>query len=356
MYFLYILLAILIFGILVATHELGHFTAAKLFRVRVNEFSIGMGPAIWKKQGKETLYALRCIPFGGYCAMEGEEEQSEDPRAFSNAMWLKRLVILVAGAFMNFLVGFLVLACIYGLPARYAQLPVPVVSSLETGCSLSEGGVQAGDRIYSIDGERVYTTDDIVNLPSMLGGNRFDLVVIRRGEKVTLPDVPYEARTFSTESGQVQRYGINLTLQDRNLGTLLSYSANSGLGMVRVVRLSLQMLLTGRASVADMAGPVGIVKVMADAGTQSATTALGIWTVLYLAALIAINLGVMNLLPIPALDGGRVVGLLLTTLVEAVLRRKVNPKIENYIHAGGMILLLALMAVILLKDVIWIVR
>lgn len=166
MYFLYILFAILIFGILIMVHELGHFLTAKLFKVKVNEFSIFMGPAIWKRQRGETLYSLRCIPLGGYCAMEGEDENSEDPRAFGNATWWKRIIILAAGATMNFLTGFLVLVILVGFSAGFQVISQPVVDSVEAGSSL-EGYLQPGDRLYRIDGERVYIANDFTTLLSL---------------------------------------------------------------------------------------------------------------------------------------------------------------------------------------------
>ena len=151
---LYILLAILIFGLLIMTHELGHFAAAKLFGVRVNEFSICMGPAIWKKTVGETTYALRCIPIGGYCAMEGEDEASEDPRAFTSAKPWKRAVILVAGSVMNFVTGLIILVCMYSAVAGFNT---PEIVDFYPDCPLhSDEGLQIGDEIYKIDGHRIY--------------------------------------------------------------------------------------------------------------------------------------------------------------------------------------------------------
>ena len=354
MYFLYILFAILIFGILIMVHELGHFLTAKLFKVKVNEFSIFMGPAIWKRQRGETLYSLRCIPLGGYCAMEGEDENSEDPRAFGNATWWKRIIILAAGATMNFLTGFLVLVILVGFSAGFQVISQPVVDSVEAGSSL-EGYLQPGDRLYRIDGERVYIANDFTTLLSLdlaRDGNFHDVVVIRDGKQVTFPRLNVEARQLPSGDGMSLRYGINLVTEPRSLGNVLSYSAKSAVNYARTVRLSLQMIFRGELGLKEVTGPVGIVKTIADVGTQSRSVSVGIWNVLSLGAFIAINLGIMNLLPIPALDGGRIVGVLLTSGIEGVTKKKLNPKIEGYIHAGGMVLLLALMVLILFKDVI----
>lgn len=354
MYVLYIIFAILVFAVLILVHELGHFLTAKLFKVKVNEFSVFMGPAIWKKQKGETLYAVRCIPLGGYCAMEGEDGESDDPRALGNAKWWKKLIILVAGAGMNFLIGFLFLVMLVGFAGGFQYLTQPVLESVEPGSSL-EGYLEDGDRIYKIDGERVYTGSDVTMLMSLnLSGvpDVHDVEIIRDGEKVVLDDLNMEARELPAADGTTRmRYGMNLQIEERTLGNTFSYAWNAGVNYARTVRLSLQMLFRGDVGVKDMSGPVGIVKTIADVGTASKSVADGLWNVISIGAFIAINLGIMNLLPIPALDGGRVVGVILTTCIEAVTKKKLDPKIEGYIHAGGMVVLLILMGLILLNDV-----
>lgn len=356
MYFLYIVLAILIFSFLIAIHEFGHFVAAKAFGVKVNEFSICMGPAIWKKQKGETLYAIRCIPIGGYCAMEGEDEASDDPRSFPQAKWWKKLIILAAGAGMNFLTGLVILVLLFGMGSRYSHIPQPVISDFYEGNTIEgEHGLQVGDRIYEIDGERIYTAGNIsviLQLGLSDDAGTHDLVVIRDGKKVTLPNFAMEKQAFETENGTQMLYGMALQYEPRNIGNTLAFSWNSARDFVRTVRLSLQMLFRGDAGVQDLSGPVGIVKTIADVGTQAESVSAGMDNVAYLGAFIAVNLAVMNLLPIPALDGGRIVGVLLTTAVESVTRKKLNPKIEGYIHAGGMVVLMAFMIFIVFKDVI----
>lgn len=360
MYFLYILFAILIFGFLITIHELGHFLAAKLFGVKVNEFSICMGPAIWKRQKGETLYALRCIPVGGYCAMEGEDGDSDDPRSFGSAAWWKKLIILAAGAFMNFVTGVLILVLILGLSPMESKTATTQIAEIWEGSAIGgEAGLQAGDRIYSIDGERIYTTSDITLFLDSLnfsGAEEHDLVVIRSGQKVRLDGFRMEKREFETGYGKEMKYGMTFVESPRTLGTVLRDAWLNAVDDVRSVRLSLQLLFRGQASVKEFTGPVGIVKMVADVGTQSSSLRSGVERVMYLASFIAVNLAVMNLLPIPALDGGRIVGVLLTSGIEGITKKKLNPKIEGYIHGAGMILLLALMALIMLKDVIQIFR
>ena len=153
-----IIFAILLFSVLIFVHELGHFLAAKASGVQVNEFSMFMGPAIWKKQKGETLYSIRCIPIGGYCAMEGENDDTDNPRSFQKAAWWKRLIILVAGAFMNFVIGVMLMVIVF-LPMQ--QFAVPVITEFEQGCTLNgEGGLQIGDKILEIDGEKIYVQSD----------------------------------------------------------------------------------------------------------------------------------------------------------------------------------------------------
>ena len=340
-----ILFAILLFSFLIFIHELGHFVAAKLSNVQVNEFSMFMGPAIWKKQIGETLYSLRLIPIGGYCAMEGEDGGSENPRSFHMAAWWKRLIILVAGAAMNFVAGVALLGIVYA-PAEV--FVTPVISIVEEGCSLAEGnGIQVGDRLVKLDGERIYVSSDFETILSINGGTVHDLVVERNGEKVLLEDVLMERRVF--EDGE--RFGFSFTLAEATFGEKVSFIWNTALDNARLVRLSLKMLLSGQAGLSDMSGPVGIVQMMSETAEASETRLDALLNMIYFGAFIAINLAVMNLLPIPALDGGRVVGLLITTAVEAVTRKKIDPKYEGYLHGAGMILLLALMALILFKDI-----
>ena len=350
-----ILFAILLFSLLVFIHELGHFVAAKLSGVQVNEFSIFMGPALVKWERGDTLYAIRCIPFGGYCAMEGEDGNSDNPRAFARAAWWKRLIILVAGAFMNFVMGLVLLTVVY-LPAQ--QMIVPEIALIEEGCLLAgEDGLQVGDRFLSVDGRKVYVQSDFTMLLGMKDGDYHDLEILRNGQKLLLENFHMQRAEFPNEDGTTSlRYGFSFDIKDLTLGDKLKNVWYMAVDYVRVTWLSLGMLVSGKAGVADVSGPVGIVQQMTETAAQSATTFAAVMNLLNFGAMISVNLAVMNLLPIPALDGGRVVGVLLTTAVEAVTKKKLDPKYEGYIHGAGMILLLGLMAVILFKDVFMIFK
>lgn len=350
-----VIFAIFLFSVLIFVHELGHFTAAKLSGVQVNEFSMFMGPALWKKQVGETLYAIRCIPIGGYCAMEGEDGGSDNPRSFDKAAWWKRLIILAAGAAMNFLIG-VVLMVIVCLPIK--QAVVPVIAGFEDYATVNgENGLQAGDRIVEVDGERLYTYSDFSLILSLNPGDVHDITVRRNGETVVLKDFLLEKHEVTLENGfTALRYGMNFTLSTPSFLEKLGMAWNQSLDTVRLVRLSLQMLFGGKVGIQDMSGPVGIVSEMSKVAAASDSKVTALLNMLYFGGFIAINLAVMNLLPIPALDGGRIVCLLITVAVEAVTKKKINPKYEGYLHGAGMILLLALMAIIMFKDVIFLFK
>ena len=346
----YILAAILVFGVLIAVHELGHFMAAKACGVRVNEFSIGMGPALWKKQKGETQYSLRLFPVGGFCAMEGEEEDSDDPTALNNQGFWAKLLIFAAGAAMNFIAGLLIILVLY---ADAQAFYVPVVAGFADGCPLeSADGLQEGDRLLRIDGEKVYVYSAISLLMGLNKTGAFDLQIERNGEVITLRNFTMERREYTDQNGKAYTgYGLYFGAEEATLGRKLSYSWNNAMDFARLVRLSLQMLVTGQAGVKDLSGPVGIVSTMTQVGEQAATTRAAVENIAYLAALIAVNLAVMNLLPLPALDGGKIFFLVINAVSMQLFKKQIPAKYENYIHFAGLILLLALMAVITFSDV-----
>ena len=345
-----IIFAILIFSILIFVHELGHFLAAKASGVQVNEFAMFMGPAIWKKQKGETLYSIRCIPIGGYCAMEGEDSDTDNPRSFQKAAWWKRLIILLAGSAMNFIAGLLIMVIVF-MPAKQVILPV-IDSFTEFATVDGENGLQVGDRIVKLDGENIYVQADFSTILALNPGDVHDIVVERNGQKVELNDFRMERHEVTNPDGSKSMlFGMNFTLTDTNFGINLQQAWYQTIDTVRLVRLSLQMLITGQVGVSDVGGPVAIVDQMTQVADASADWISALLNMLYYGGFIAINLAVMNLLPIPALDGGRAVGLLLTTAAEKITGKKIDPKYEGYLHGAGMILLLVLMALILFKDV-----
>ena len=347
---LYIIIAILIFGVLVATHELGHFVSAKLLGVKVNEFAVGMGPALIKRERGETLYSLRLLPIGGYCAMEGEDDDSADPRAFGRAKGWKKWIILCAGAFMNFVTGLIIMAVLYA-PAQVFRAEV-YGGPLE-GYGTEDCGLLAGDRFLSVDGHRVLVYGN-ARFYLDRAGEDVDFVVERNGQRVELKDVhlPYQERM--DETGNYTRLrGLTMGSETEAAGLFdkLGCAWNTCLDFVRVVWISLGDLITGAVGLRDLSGPVGIVNMMGEVGIHSPTLADAAWNLGYLATLIAVNLAVMNLLPLPALDGGRVFFLALNGLLYKLFRKKIDAKYEGWVHMAGMAALMCLMLAVTLSDV-----
>ena len=344
-----IIFAILLFSILIFVHEWGHFIAAKLSGVQVNEFAIFMGPPIVKWTRGETQYSVRCIPIGGYCAMEGEDGGSDNPRSFHAATWWKRLIILVAGSFMNFVIGVIIVAIVLFSQPRYTT---PVITEVDSRSALSGyQGLQVGDTILELDGEKIRVFEDFSLATLLLPDGKYDMVVLRNGQKVALTDVPM-IRCVPDESNEGNLlYGLSFQVEDTAFANVSGRILPTAMNHVKTVLISLEMLLTGQAGLKDMTGPVGVVGMMTEAATESKTVTNALVNLSWFGGFIAINLGVMNLLPIPALDGGRVFGLLVTVAIESIIRRKIDPKFEGYIHGIGMVLLLLLMAIIMFKDV-----
>jgi regulator of sigma E protease len=226
------------------------------------------------------------------------------------------------------------------------------IEEFESFSTMDDYGLRVGDEIIELDGEKMYVYNDFSMILSLNPGEKHEIVVLRDGEKVVFKDFIMETHpTLDEDGNEVQRYGVTFGTRELNLGGKLRLAWFTVVDWVRSVRLSLQMLISGQVGFSQMSGPVGIVNQMGEVAENSATWVDALLNMLYFGAFIAINLSVMNLLPIPALDGGRVVALLLTTGIEAVTKKKINPKYEGYIHAAGMILLLGLMALIMFKDI-----
>ncbi len=347
---LYIIIAILIFGVLVATHELGHFAAAKLSGVKVNEFAVGMGPTLLKWGKGETLYSLRALPIGGFCALEGDDEESTDPRSFGRAAWWKKIIILCAGAAMNFLTGLVIIAVLY---APATGFRAEVYGGPLEGYGTENCGLLAGDRFLSVDGHRVLVYGNARFFLDR-AGETIDFVVERDGRRLELRDVhlPYQERT--DENGNFTRLrGLTMasTADPTDFFGKLAYAWNTAIDLVRTVWISLGDMVTGAVGLRDLSGPVGIVNMMGQVGSQSPTLFDAVWNLGYLAALIAVNLAVMNLLPLPALDGGRVLFLALNGLLYGLFRKKIDARYEGYVHLAGLAALMCLMLAVTLSDV-----
>ena len=347
---MFVIFAIIIFGLLIAVHEFGHFIAAKTLGVRVNEFALGMGPILYQNTKHETVFSLRLLPVGGFCAMEGEDETSDDPRAFTSQRAWKRIIILVAGSFMNFLTGFLIACIIFSQNSYFISRTVDgFLGEVEYS---GPSGLQPGDTIVSIDGEHIWTNSDLDLVMSRSEDNYYDVKVVRNGNTVELEDLHMYKQNFEVDGQQENLYGLQLRVEEKTALNVIKYSWFNAMDFVKMVRLGLLDLISGNAGLNDMSGVVGIVGTMNEVGTQSETTAIGFLNVAYLGAFIAVNLAVMNMLPLPALDGGRVFFLIITEIIEKLTRRKLDPKYEGYVHIAGLFLLLGLMLLVTANDIL----
>ena len=350
---MYVIIAILLFGLLIAAHEWGHFIAARLCGVTVHEFAIGMGPAIWKRTGKKgTLFSLRALPIGGYCAMEGEEEESEDPNSLHKKGFWQKIVIFAAGAFMNFLVGVLILL-VLNLGAQ-AYRTAEITGFAPEFQLQGEDGLLQGDVLYSVDGERIYIFSDISMFLGRGNGDGFDLVVLRDGKKVVLNDFPMVLQecTDSSTGSKYTGYGLYFgAAEEATFASRLKMTWLNAIDFVRIVRYSLQELILGNAGMKDLSGPVGIVSTINDVGEQSGSVGAALENIAYFGAMIAVNLAVMNLLPIPALDGGHIVFLCISTLIRKLFGKEIPMKYEAAVNVVFFILLMAMMLFVTFNDV-----
>ena len=357
-----LILVILLFGLLIFVHELGHFITSKISGVKVEQFTIGFGPAIFKKQIGETVYAIRLLPLGGAVMMKGEsgEEQllvgenaaqvtdstdaepEDDSDSFYNATKLRRLLICVAGSLMNLLSGILILIILF-LPVD--QVYAPVISDFMDGFEYEgEQAFLEGDRILKVNGFRVYVYGDLTTALSLGEGKPFDFVVERDGQKIKINDLSMEKKLFPDDD--VPKYGFYFGVEPLSFGGKIGYAFKNAASFIQSAYKSFGMLISGQVKANQMMGTVGIASEMNNRAKQSMDE---LW---YFVAFISINLAVVNMLPIPALDGGKV----LFILIEAIVGKKLNPKYENYISIAGLVLILGLFVFVTYNDIVRIIR
>ena len=340
-----IIFAIVIFEIIIIAHEFGHFIVAKACGVKVNEFAIGMGPAIIKFRKGETQYALRILPIGGYCSMEGEDAESEDDRAFCRKSVPKRMAIVVAGVVMNLILGYVLLVI---HTAWTAPITSTQVSWFEENAKSQSTGLQIGDEIVKVNNMRIFTPMDLSYQFQNDEDSVFDMTVIRDGEKVKLDNV-----AFSTEN-DTMHIDFKVMPVEATVGTVLSSSLKQTASNARLIYISLADLVKGKYSIRDLSGPVGIVDTIGDVIDVQTDEETGIdWealgqTMLSMGAFITINIGLFNLLPLPALDGGRLVFL----IIEALRRKPVPADKEGMVHFIGLAALMLLMIIVTVSDVL----
>lgn len=337
-----ILIAIFFFGVIILVHEFGHFICAKLSKVSVNEFAIGMGPTLFKFKKKETVYALRLLPIGGFVSMEGEDEDSEAEGAFNNKPIWKRMIIVAAGAIMNLLLGLVILSILLSMKPL---LGTTTVSGFYDNATSAQAGLQVGDKILSINGMSVLTTMDITVGMMRDGDGVMDFTVRRNGEKIELPDVKFSTQTV--EGRQITVHDFTIFPAEKTFGEVIGQSFKWTYSVARLVWLSLFDIITGQYGLNELSGPVGTVALVGESAAQGFQSQQNFMDLLMLMAFITINIGVFNLIPIPALDGGR----LFFLLIELIIRKPINRKYENLINTIGLFLLFGLMALVTMGDI-----
>lgn len=346
---LLVIIAILLFGFVIFFHELGHFLTARMCKVKVNEFAIGMGPKLISKVKGETKYTLRLLPIGGFCAMEGEDEESSDEHSFNSRPVWQRMIVIVAGGFCNILLGFLLILIVMITKDSFASTQLAVVPEDSTFAS---SGIQVDDIITSVDGYAVYSDRDLIFGLSIADPTAVDIEVNRNGNKMTFTDVDMSGA--AGEDGKpTLEINFKVYAQEKNFFTVIKNSGIETLSMTRMVIESLKGIITGRFGLNEMAGPVGTAQVISQAASEGLKVNFGaaVSNIITMIILISVNLGVVNLLPLPALDGGRFFFL----LVELIFRKPIPVKYEGIVHTVGFVLLIGLMLIVTFNDIVRIV-
>lgn len=356
-----ILIAILVFGLIIAIHEFGHFIAAKANGIQVNEFAIGMGPKIIKFRKGETLYSLRLLPIGGFCSMEGEDTSSDNPRAYEKKKVWQRMIVVLAGAFMNIVLGFVLLivtTCMSELvPTRYVSQPAMVsceTYGYNTGCwsimtldgeiavsSSIESGLQPEDEIISLNGSYIWSITDLSYKLQTTDENDFTVTVKRDGEKITLNHVKFEHQL----SGG--RMDFKVIGEEKNPLNVVEFAFRDTVATGKLVWMSLGDLITGKYGFHDLSGPIGTISVISEAASAGVNWMQRLNSLLSLTVFITINVGIFNLLPVPGLDGSR----FLFMVIEAIRRKPISKEREAMVHLVGMAALFLLMIVVTVQDV-----
>lgn len=335
------LVAILAFLTLIIIHEFGHFIAAKTLGVRVNDFAVGFGPKLFSKKWGETTYSLCLIPFGGYCAMEGEDEASGDSRAFCNKKAWRRFIIVAMGAIFNLLFGLILVAIILA-PSK--AFTTTTVAEFRENAVSEKYGLCVGDEIIEVDGRRIFSSYDLSYAFTNIKDGKIDMTVMRDGKKEELKDVKFLSQTEDGISYLTVDFYVEPAA--KTFLNYIKYTFKTATSYGVIIWRSLIDLIAGKYGISAMSGPVGVTVAIGNAAKQSLMSLLPIM------ALITMNLGIFNLLPVPALDGGR----LLFILFEMIFRKRVPQKYEGWIHAAGFIILIGFMLLITAKDIWSLVR
>lgn len=323
--------AIFVFLLVILLHELGHFTVAKMVGIKVNEFSIGMGPTIVKTKRGETKYSLRALPIGGYVSMEGESEDSSDPRSFNRAPVLSRMAVIAAGAFMNFVLAIIVLSIV----SFNVGMPTTVIEETIPSSPAEMSGIIKGDKINAINGVKIDSWTELVNeIEGKDSKDELKISILRFNEELDIIMTP------TVEDGRTV-IGIKPVI-DKSIGLAIKGGFEKTGIFLNAMFDFVKMVFRGKVSTGDLSGPVGVISAVGEAAK------MGLMDLLLILGFISVNLGFFNLLPIPALDGSRLVFL----FIEFIRGKPINPEKENLVHLIGFFLLIGLMIIVTYRDLI----
>lgn len=338
--FLSIICAVVIFGIIVIVHEFGHFIVARLNGIDVREFAVGMGPVLLKKQGKNTLFTLRLLPVGGFCQM-GEDEEATDENSFRSKPVIRRICVIAAGAVMNLILGF-ILSFVYLMTS--GKIATSYVAEITPGTAFAESGIEVGDEIVRVNGTYIFTASDIVYQLRNDEDGAVDFVVKRNGEKLVFDGVQFNVTIDEATGERTLQYDFKVLADKVSAANIFPAACRRFAYDARLILMSLRDLILGKYGINDLQGPVGIVSVISE---TARSYGFDISYMLNLAMLITVNVGIFNLLPLPALDGGRLVFL----IIEGIRRKAIKPEAEGMIHFVGLALLMVLMLFVTFNDV-----
>lgn len=333
----YLLIMFLVFGVLVCIHEFGHFLTARLCGVAVKEFAIGMGPTIfsWHSKKHETKYGLRLFPIGGFVSMVGEDEESSEEGAFCNQSIWKRMLIVLAGPLMNLLLGFILMTVLVFSQGTLASTTIAKFDEQ----AVSKQKLEVEDEVLKVGDTRVHTGDEMVYEIMNQGYEPIDILVLRDGEKLLVEDVEFPSMS---DSGAVfGNYDFIPYAEQRTVPNLLKHAFFRSVSNVKMVYDSLAGLVTGRFGMDAVSGPVGVAEVVGDAAKN------GLQSLLFIVTVLSVNLGVFNLIPFPALDGGR----FLFLIIEGIRKKPIDRNVEAAINFIGIMILFAFMILITVKDI-----
>lgn len=340
-----IIIAIILFGFIIFIHEFGHFFTAKLSGIRVNEFSIGMGPKLFHFTRGETQYSLRAFPIGGFCAMEGEDEESTDDHAFNNKPVWKRILVVIMGAVMNIILGLIIMMVLLGQQTKFNST---TIAQFTKNAATQAAGLKVGDVFLNIDGYKIIGDRDLSFALATAKPEKVNIQVLRGGKTMNFNNVKFN--TTKNNGKDILSLDFYVEPINKNFGTLITKSVQDTVSTVRMVWYSLVGLVSGKYGFNDVAGPVGAANAIGEAASIGLKQSFmaGLNNVFMMMMIITVNLGVVNLLPLPALDGGRLIFL----IIEGIRRKPINPKYEGWVNAAGFALLMGLMLIVTFSDIL----